>query len=219
MCGKAEGEPDAVGGGCSKITHSTLKIVGITGGIGSGKSIISKFFEILEIPVYYADERAKWLTNNDIQLKKEIKELLGRQAYDENGQYNRKWVAAQVFGNPEVLKMLNQLIHPRVFEDTIQWLKKHQNNPYVVREAALVNSAKESGLDKIIVVTAPLEIRIERIKKRDTQRTEEEIRQIISRQKTDEEFLKLADFEIKNDDKTMLIPQIIKLHQILQVEI
>lgn len=198
-----------------KITHLTLKIVGITGGIGSGKSIISKFFEILEVPVYYADERAKWLTNNDIQLKKEIKELLGRQAYDENGQYNRKWVATQVFGNPELLKMLNQLIHPRVFEDTIQWLKKHQNKPYVVREAALVNSAKESGLDKIIVVTAPLEIRIERIKKRDTQRTEEEIRQIISRQKTEEDFLKMADYQVINDDSRLLIPQVLEIHRSL----
>lgn len=192
-----------------------MKIVGITGGIGSGKSIVSKFFEILEVPVYYADERAKWLTNNDIQLKKEIKELLGRQAYDENGQYNRKWVAAQVFGNPELLKMLNQLIHPRVFEDTIQWLKKHQDKPYVVREAALVNSAKESGLDKIIVVSAPLDVRIERIKKRDSHRTEDEIRQIIARQKTDEEFLKLADFEIKNNDKILLIPQVLEIHKSL----
>jgi dephospho-CoA kinase len=194
-----------------------LRGIGITGGIGSGKSIICKVFEVLGVPVYYADERAKWLTNNDLQLRKEIKELLGRNAYDSNGQYHRKWVASQVFDNPELLKILNSLIHPRVFEDTKRWLSQHQTYPYILREAALTNAAGNgNNLDKLIVVTSPLNLRIERIKKRDPQRTEEEIRAIIARQKTEEEFKQIADYQIVNDEKQLLIPQILSLHEVLK---
>lgn len=188
--------------------------IGITGGIGSGKTIVCKMFEILGVPVYYADERAKWLTNNDLQLRKEIKELLGRLAYDENGQYNRKWVAAQVFDNPELLKMLNSLIHPRVFADTDQWFLAHQDAPYTLREAALMNAAgNNNDFDAVIVVTAPVETRIARIKKRDTQRTEEEIKAIIARQKTEEQFASIANYTINNDDEHLLIPQVLALHE------
>ncbi len=194
-----------------------VRVIGITGGIGSGKSIICKIFEVLGVPVYYADERAKWLTNNDLQLRKEIKELLGREAYDSNGQYNRKWVASQVFDNPALLKILNSLIHPRVFDDTKRWLHQHQDKAYVLREAALTNAAGNGNdLAKLIVVSSPLELRIERTKKRDTQRTEEEIRAIIARQKTEEEFQKIADYQIINDEKHLLIPQVLALHTIFQ---
>lgn len=193
------------------------RIIGITGGIGSGKSIICKIFEILGVPVYYADEQAKWLTNNDLQLRKEIKELLGREAYDSNGQYNRKWVASQVFENPDLLKILNSLIHPRVYEDTKQWLQQHQNNAYVLREAALSNAAGNGNdLTKLIVVSSPIDLRIARIKKRDPQRNEAEIRAIIARQKTEEEFKKIADYQIINDEKELLIPQVLSLHKIFQ---
>lgn len=191
-----------------------MKVLGITGGIGSGKSIICKVFELLGVPVYYADAQANWLTNNDLQLRKEIKELLGRQAYGENGQYNRKWVASQVFDNPELLKMLNMLIHPRVFEDTKKWLALHQNQPYVVREAAISNAAGQGNdLDKIIVVSCPTEVRIKRIQQRDPQRSDEQIRAIIARQKTEEEFAKIADYQIINDDSQLILPQILSIHQ------
>lgn len=197
--------------------NKTQKLIGITGGIGSGKSIICKIFEVLGVPVYYADERAKWLTNNDLQLRKEIKELLGREAYDSNGLYNRKWVAGQVFANPELLKILNSLIHPRVFEDTKRWIKQHENYTYILREAALTNAAGNGNdLDKLIVVTSPLELRIERIKKRDPQRTEEEIRAIIARQKTEGEFLQIANYQIINNEIQLLIPQVLALHEILK---
>ena len=195
--------------------NKTPKLIGITGGIGSGKSIICKVFEVLSIPVYYADERAKWLTNNDLQLRKEIKELFGRKAYDYNGQYDRKWIAKQVFDNPELLNMLNSLIHPRVFDDTKRWLSQHQNYHYVLREAALTNAAGNGNdLDKLIVVTSPIDLRIERIKKRDPQRPEEEIRAIISRQKTEEEFKQIADYQIVNNEKQFLIPQILVLNKL-----
>ncbi len=197
--------------------NNTPNLIGITGGIGSGKSIVCKIFEVLGVPVYYADERAKWLTNNDLQLRKEIKELLGREAYDSNGQYNRKWVASQVFANPELLKILNALIHPRVFDDTKRWVEQHQNHPYILREAALTNAAGNGNdLDKLIVVVSPLELRIERIKERDPHRTEAEIRAIIARQKTEEEFRQIADYQIINDEKQLLIPQVLALHQLLK---
>lgn len=191
-----------------------MKVIGITGGIGSGKSIVCKVFELLGVPVYYADTRANWLTNNDLQLKKEIKELLGRQAYDENGQYNRKWVASQVFDNPELLKMLNMLIHPRVFDDTQKWLALHQNQPYIVREAAISNAAGNGNdLDKIIVVSCPTEVRIKRIQQRDPQRSNEQIRAIIARQKTEKEFSEIADYQIINDNTQLVLPQILFIHQ------
>jgi dephospho-CoA kinase len=191
------------------------KLIGITGGIGSGKSIISKVFEVLGVPVYYADERAKWLTNNDLQLRKEIKELLGREAYDSNGMYNKKWVAAQVFDNPALLKILNSLIHPRVFDDTKRWLREHQDKPYLLREAALTNAAGVGNdLDKLIVVMSPLELRLQRIKKRDPQRSDDEIEAIIARQKTEAEFIQIADYQIINDEQQLLIPQVMTLHQL-----
>ncbi|AFK04093.1 Dephospho-CoA kinase [Emticicia oligotrophica DSM 17448] len=190
------------------------KVIGITGGIGSGKSIVCKFFELLQIPVYYADARANWLTNNDLQLRKEIKELLGRQAYDQDGLYNRKWVAEQVFTDPSLLQMLNLLIHPRVLADTQNWLEKNQNQSYVLREAAISNAAKQGNdLDKIIVVSCPEDIRIKRIKQRDPQRSETQIKAIIARQKTEEEFASIADYIIQNDEKKLLIPQILAIHQ------
>jgi dephospho-CoA kinase len=189
-------------------------VIGITGGIGSGKSIICKIFEVLGVPIYYADERAKWLTNNDLQLRKEIKELLGREAYDSNGMYNKKWVAAQVFDNPELLKILNSLIHPRVFDDTKRWLKEHQDKPYLLREAALTNAAGVGNdLAKLIVVMSPMELRLQRIKKRDPQRSDDEIKAIIARQKNEEEFRQIADYQIINDEKQLLIPQVLALHE------
>lgn len=193
--------------------------IGITGGIGSGKTIVCKMFEILGVPVYYADERAKWLTNNDLQLRKEIKELLGRQAYDEQGQYNRIWVAAQVFNNPELLKMLNSLIHPRVFADTDQWFLQNQDAPYILREAALMNAAGDNNdFDAVILVNAPVDIRIARTKKRDPQRSEEEIKAIMTRQKTEEQFASIANYTIINDDEHLLIPQVLELHEKLSTQ-
>ncbi|CAH0994191.1 Dephospho-CoA kinase [Emticicia aquatica] len=198
------------------LSKKRVKCIGITGGIGSGKSTICKVFETFGIPVYYADERAKWLTNNDLQLKKEIKELLGREAYDAHNQYNRKWVAKLVFDNPQLLQMLNMLIHPRVFEDTKQWVKAQSNQPYLLREAALTKAAGNGNdLDKVIVVSAPLDLRINRIKKRDPQRTQKEIEAIISRQRSEEEFQKIADYQIINDEKQLLMPQILAIHQSL----
>lgn len=191
-------------------------LIGVTGGIGSGKSLVCRIFEAFGIPVYYADERAKWLVDNDAILKADVTRLLGPEAYDPIGRYNRSWVAAQVFGKPELLLELNALIHPRVYADTALWTNGYPSKPYVVKEAALLRTAGEDGnnLDKLIVVQSSLELRMQRIKKRDPHRTEQEIQNIISRQMGDEERLKMADYVIYNNETQLLIPQVVQLHKL-----
>lgn len=191
------------------------KIIGITGGIGSGKSIVGDFFKVLGVPIYNADDRAKYLIENDLSLKKSIVNLLGDEAYDANG-YNRKWVAATVFSKPDLLQQLNGLVHPRVAEDTQTWFLQHQNLPYVLREAAIISAESKAKLDGLIVVLAPLKLRVSRIQKRDPQRSLAEIENIISRQKTEDEYTQLADYHIFNDDNQLIIPQVLRIHEVLK---
>lgn len=191
------------------------KIIGITGGIGSGKSIVGDFFKVLGVPIYNADDRAKCLIENDLSLKKSIVNLLGDEAYDANG-YNRKWVAATVFSKPDLLQQLNGLVHPRVAEDTQTWFLQHQNLPYVLREAAIISAESKAKLDGLIVVLAPLKLRVSRIQKRDSQRSLAEIENIISRQKTEDEYTQLADYHIFNDDNQLIIPQVLRIHEVLK---
>ncbi|CCH00717.1 dephospho-CoA kinase [Fibrella aestuarina BUZ 2] len=192
-----------------------MKKIGITGGIGSGKSTVCRVFSILNVPVYEADERAKWLTNHDPILKADIVRLLGPNAYDAAGQYNRAFVAAQVFTNPDLLKQLNTLIHPRVFADTARWVDEHEQYPYVLKEAALMNAAGDGNdLDAVVVVTAPEPLRVARIRQRDPQRSTTEIQAIIDRQISEEARLKLADFVLVNDEANLLLPQILRLHEL-----
>lgn len=187
--------------------------IGITGGIGSGKSMVCRLFACLDVPVYDADTRAKWLTTNDPDVKNAVIALLGTEAYTAEGEYNRPYVSSRVFNHEDLLKKLNAIIHPAVGKDTAAWVARHSHFPYVVKEAAIMNMAGEgNSLDYVIVVDAPAELRIIRILKRD-KRSEEEIRAIIARQVSDEERQKIADFKIKNDDTTALIPQVLALHK------
>ncbi|MEA5141908.1 dephospho-CoA kinase [Arcicella rigui] len=194
------------------------KVIGITGGIGSGKSLVCKVFSVLGIPIYEADARAKYLISHDQLLKKSIIELLGEQAYLASGDYNRAWVASQVFGNPILLSKLNALVHPKVRQDATDWIQRNQQTSFVLYEAALMKAAGDGNtFDKVIVVNAPVDLRIQRIKVRD-QRSEAEIRAIIERQISEEERRKIADFTIENDEKQPLLPQILDLYEKLQVE-
>ncbi|MBO0930479.1 dephospho-CoA kinase [Fibrella aquatilis] len=189
-----------------------MKKIGITGGIGSGKSTVCQVFRALGVPVYEADERAKWLTMHDPILRADILRLLGPQAYDAAGQYNRTFVAAQVFTDPALLRQLNALIHPRVQADTLRWVEQYSHLPYVIKEAALMNAAGDGNdLDAVVVVIAPLDLRIQRIRRRDPQRTDAEIKAIISRQITDEVRRALADELLINDETQLLVPQILRL--------
>ena len=191
------------------------KIIGITGGIGSGKSLICKIFSMMNIPIYDADSRAKYLINNDLFLKNSIKTLLGKNAYLPTGKYNRKWVASQVFNNPDLLKQLNSLVHPCVHKDSHDWVKKYSKSPFLIYEAALMKAAGDNNMfDKVIVVNAPINLRIQRIQVRD-KRSEQEIKDIIARQISDEERLKIADYVIENDDKEPVLEQVLELHEIL----
>ena len=188
-----------------------MKLIGITGGIGSGKSIVCKVFATMGIPIYEADSRAKSLMNNDLSLKKSIQNLLGEQSYTPTGEYNRAWVASQVFNNPDLLKQLNAIVHPRVREDAENWIQQHSKSPFLLYEAAIMKAAGEGNhFDKVIVVNAPIDLRIKRVQKRDN-RSEQEIRDIIARQISDEERLKIADFVIENDEKLPLLEQILAL--------
>jgi dephospho-CoA kinase len=156
--------------------------------------------------------RACALTTHDPEIKQELLALLGAEAYLADGTYNRPYVAARVFTDEALLNQLNQIVHPRVHRDTAQWLSRHGSAPYVIREAALMNRAGDSNtLDYVVVVTAPLDLRIARIKSRDS-RPEAEIRAIVERQISDEARLNLADFVIENDTHSRLIPQVLQLH-------
>ncbi|OIN58667.1 dephospho-CoA kinase [Arsenicibacter rosenii] len=195
-------------------THSPLQI-GVTGGIGSGKSLVCRIFQAFGVPVYAADDRAKWLTQHDPILKADIIRLLGKEAYDVQGQYNRAFVASHVFHNPDLLRQLNGLIHPRVYADTLNWVQQ-QHYPYVIKEAALMKAAGDHNtLDKVVVVHAPEAVRIERIHRRDPHRSETEIRNIIARQISDEERFRIADFIVYNDEGQLLLPQLATLHRTL----
>jgi len=188
--------------------------IGITGGIGSGKSIVCKVFACLRIPVYDADTRAKWLTNNMPEIREKVIELLGSRSYDSKGQYDRSFVSSVVFQNEELLKKLNAIIHPIVMSDTGKWVDAQSGFPYVIKEAAIMRKAGDrNDLDYVVVVEAPVELRIERILQRDN-RSRQEIQSIIERQISDEERSGIADFTIKNDEKSGIIPQVLKLHEL-----
>lgn len=179
-------------------THQVIK-AGITGGIGSGKTTVCKLFEQLGIPVYYADDRAKYLMQHEHHLIDEIKKTFGADVYD-NGKLNRKLLAERVFSDKEKLQQLNALVHPAVYRDTEEWLgeQKAVKVPYVLKEAALlIESGSHKNLDKLIVVTAPLATRIQRMRQRDNS-TQEEVQARINHQLPEEEKAKLADFVIHN---------------------
>ncbi len=194
--------------------HRVLK-VGITGGIGSGKTTACKMFEELGIPVYYADERGKYLMQHEHHLIDEIKKLFGAEVY-EGGTLNRKLISEKVFHDKPKLELLNSLVHPAVFHDMECWLldREEEKHPYALKEAALlVETGSAKNLDKLIVVSAPLNTRIKRVKERDAIEIEE-IMARVRNQLPEEEKVALADFVIKNDNGLEnLKNQVVKIHQ------
>ena len=173
------------------------KLVGITGGIGSGKSTVAKIFEILGIPVYYADDKAKSLMNHDSELKEQIIQEFGEESYNSEGDLNRKYLASTVFSDPEKVKKINSLVHPAVGRDFETWASI-QSTSYVLKEAALIfETGGEKKLDAVINVSSPLKIRVNRVLMRDPHRSLEQINQIIDQQIPDEDKNERADFVIK----------------------
>ncbi len=185
--------------------------LGITGGIGSGKSTVCAIFSQLGIPAFNADTQAKEIVNNEPKLQKKIIELLGENAFID-GVYNRTYVASQVFSNPILLEKLNQIIHPAVFNLWSEFCKQNSTAPYVIKEAAIMlETDSRYTVDKIALVYSPLELRIERITKRDNFSRDEIIHRINNQMK-DEDKLNLADFIIYNDNFQSLILQVYQLH-------
>lgn len=189
--------------------------IGVTGGIGSGKSVICRIFNNLDVPAYDADSRAKAVMTTDGIVISKIKKEFGGLSYHVDGTLNRKHLAETVFNDPERLKTLNELVHPRVGEDYKQWLNANRSRRYVLKEAALLFEAgSHTVLDKIIVVYAPVELRIKRVLKRDSHRNETQVKAIIASQMSDEEKVKMADYVITNDEQSLVIPQVLELHKL-----
>lgn len=187
--------------------------VGITGGIGSGKSLICKIFNALGVPTYDADSRAKMVMTTDGILVEAIKKEFGILSYDAKGVLNRQHLANSVFNQPDKLKRLNELVHPRVALDYENWVSSQADVKYVLKEAALLfESGSYQSLDKIIVVTAPETLRVKRVLLRDPHRSMQQTKEIISNQMAEEEKTKRADYVIVNDETTLLIPQVLNLH-------
>jgi len=189
--------------------------IGITGGIGSGKTTVARVFEQLGVPVYNADYRAKEIMNSEPLVKERLKELFGDSIYNSEGKADRKKIAELVFKDKNKLNELNSVIHPAVWLDGENWLKQYTAKPYILKEAAILfESGGNKGLDKVIMVSAPKEVRIERVMKRDNV-TIQEVEARMANQWDDERKEKLSDFVIVNDGKSLVIPQVLKIHQLL----
>jgi dephospho-CoA kinase len=187
--------------------------IGLTGGIGSGKTTICKVFEQLDIPVYSADDNAKFLMATDKKMITAIKNTFGNQIYNQQGELDRNALSAVVFNNAEALSKLNAIVHPRVKEYFLEWTSL-QNTSYIIKEAAIMfESGAYKDLDYIINVSAPEELRIKRAMKRDNV-SEDIIKVRINKQITEVERTFRSQYVIINDDTQLVLPQILKLHQL-----
>lgn len=184
--------------------------IGLTGGIGSGKSLISKVFNHFGIPVFNSDKQAKELYKDPLFLQ-EIVEEFGEEII-ENGKFSTQKLANIVFNDNKALAKLNSLIHPKVLDKYLQWQRQY-STPYTILESAIIfESGWQKYFNKIITITTPIEVVIERVKLRDNT-TEEEIKQRINNQLSIEKREQLSDYVIRHDGKTMILPQIIEIHQ------
>jgi dephospho-CoA kinase len=187
--------------------------VGVTGGIGSGKTTVCRIFEELGIPVYFADERAKALMVNSKPLVKKIKALFGEQAYLPDGSLDRKLIAGLVFHDATLLHKLNAIVHPAVMKDGEKWHNRQLKAPYTLKESAILFEIGSQGFyDKTILVFAPNELRLQRTMKRDGL-TREAVEARMSKQLDDKKKMQMADYVLINDGEQLLLPQIVALHR------
>jgi dephospho-CoA kinase len=185
--------------------------IGLTGGIGSGKTTVAKIFELLGVPVYYADDASKRLYATNKDLMEALKKHFGEDIYTDE-QLNRSKLAAIVFNDAAKLELLNSLVHPLTIKDAEEWMQQ-QTTPYIIKEAALLFEAGSAGgLDYIIGVSTPQPLRIKRVMERDSI-SQEEVLSRMQRQMYEETKMLLCDFVIKNDEQEMVIPQVLALHE------
>jgi len=185
--------------------------IGLTGGIGSGKSFIAEIFKKLGVPVYNADTRASFISDKDPEVKSNIVSLFGQKVYS-NGLLNRQYVGGMVFDNPDLLERLNSIIHPAVEADFLKWCSTKKEHNYIIKEAAILfETGSYKKLDSTILVVAPEDIRIKRVLKRDNT-DRDSVKKRVENQWGDQEKEKLANYIINNDGRTLLLPQIINIH-------
>ena len=185
--------------------------IGLTGGIGSGKSTVARIFEVLGIPVYDADSASKKLMIENNELKNQIKNSFGKEAYTD-GELNRRYLAEQVFSDSQKMALLNSFVHPATIKDAEQWMKK-QNAPYLIKEAALIfESGSQKQLDYVIGVKSPLALRLQRTIQRDNVNTEQ-VKARMEMQMDEAIKMRLCDYVIINDEQQMILPQVLELHE------
>ena len=185
--------------------------IGLTGGLGSGKSTVAHIFQVLGIPVYYADTASKRIMNDDEYVKAAVQKAFGNNAYTDK-KLNRKFIAEIVFKDQKKLELLNAIVHPATLVDAAKWMNK-QTAPYIIKEAALIfESGSHQSLDYVIGVQAPLRLRLQRAIKRDNI-SEDEAMARINKQINEEIKIRLCDFIIVNDEQQMVIPQVLELHE------
>jgi len=188
--------------------------VGLTGGIGVGKTVCAQIFTELGVSIYNSDTEAKRLMREDIRIVTAIKDLFGSQSYDQDGTLNRSYLAQQIFNSKELLSKMNAIVHPAVRQDFVEWSIERELDgaPYVLQESALlIEIGALKTFDKMILVHAPEALRIQRVMSRD-QVTEEQVRARMSKQRPQEEKLQLADYVIHNDGQSSIIRQVIDIH-------
>ncbi|WBL23094.1 dephospho-CoA kinase [Zunongwangia sp. HRR-M8] len=188
--------------------------VGLTGGIGSGKTTISKMFKELGVPVYIADDAGKELMNTSVEIRKKIIDLLGEESYNKDLP-NRAFIASKVFNDKELLEKLNAIIHPAVAQHFKEWLKR-QTYPYIIYEAAILfEKGSQKNFDYTVLVSAPKEIRIKRLLKREDSLKREDIESRMDNQWDDATKRRIADFEIINEEIEDSKKQVVQLNDII----
>lgn len=188
--------------------------VGITGGIGSGKSTICNIFRNLGVPIFSSDEEGRKVLNEDEDVRKELRKLFGDDMFISDGSVDRPRLASLIFSDPNAMDQVVSLVHPKVQEKYETWCIKHESRPYTLKEAAILfESGYYHDLDKIIHVFAPKEVRMQRVIQRDKS-IKEEVMKRMRFQYTDEERNKLADFILINEEIDTLLPQVMELHEI-----
>lgn len=192
--------------------------IGLTGGIGSGKTVVAQIFTQLGVPVYEADAEARILTENNPEIKSALKKKFGTEFFLKDDSLDRSKLAAVVFSDREKLAHLNSIIHPFVLQHFNEWLNQHKESKYIIKAAAILfESGTNEGLDSVIVVIAPEEIRIKRVMERD-RTTREEVQKRMRNQWSEDKLIERSDYIITNDDQTLVLPQVIKLHEMLSSE-
>ena len=185
--------------------------IGLTGGIGSGKSVVSHLLKTMGIPVYIADDESKRITSTDAFIKQQLINLLGDEVYI-NGVLNKNLLAAYIFSDAEHAKIVNEIIHPRVKEDFVKWVDKNSKHPVVAIESAiLIEAGFTDEVDIVAMVYAPMDLRLQRLALRDSSSSKEQILKRIQSQMDDEKKKALADIIIVNDEQIPVIPQVVEL--------